>query len=234
MTSIAPMRQRFLPFFLLLAGFLSLAASECWAMETSSDPHAPLQVKMVEIKGAKVRLPIPDGYEEMRREDSPRIYDWMVDTAAFDGRIPLAYFINSMDKKKLKKDDERIRYSIVFADHAYYNIKSREYALEGELRSFLFSYIKDMIDIINSVEKEFNNHEFENKSVDVHSRSFSFVFKRKMQKDGIQGLEAMAWSFILLDRKIVEVHFYQFDHEGSEVRGNRVYNYLKKIDRGLF
>ena len=97
MRMLLPVHMRAFLVFLTAVGFFGFAMQECRASETSPDPDTPLRVKMVEIKGTKVRLPIPDGYEEMRREDSPHLYDWMVDIATLGRRIPLAYLINSSD-----------------------------------------------------------------------------------------------------------------------------------------
>ena len=229
-----PVRMRTFLVFLTAAGFFGLAMPECRASEASSDPDTPLRVKMVEIKGAKVRLPIPDGYEEMRREDSPHLYDWMVDIATLGRRIPLAYLINSSDRKKIKKDDERIRYSIAFTDSVYNGITICEHNLEIDMRFTLYRYVSDMLDIINPVEREFNKPEFKLDKTHINKRSFVLKFTRKRKNNDSQNLEAMIWSFILLDTKIVEVHFYQFDHEESDAHGSGAYNYLKKIDRGHF
>jgi len=235
MTQIAPMPQRFLPLFLLLTVFLSLAAPQCLALEAPPDLATPLRVKIVEIKGAKVRLPIPDGYEEMlSKDEGVLIYAWMMVNATGGGRIPLAYFINSSDKKKFKKDDERIRHAVAFADPDYFDLTISKTVIDGKLREALTIYIKNINDLYNDIQNEMKESEYAQEIIYSKKKSISASFKRHLFDKKNNMIEEIILSFILLDQKLVEIHFHKFKDIESSILIRDTENYLVKINQGCF
>ena len=221
-----------------LAVFLMASALPCviHAKGAAPDEGNRLQVKNVIIKGTKVRLPIPEGYEEMRREDDPERYDWMVGLNSDEESLPLAYLINSEDKATLKRGERvNLRYGFAYAhDHSWDAVIASNSLLYD--REYFKKYIKELrqgiaeLDRADGEDPKIWGYIYDGRK----SISYFWVSRNKAKGKNYKYLGTK--SFVVLDRKVAIVVLYLRGYEDSDVAALKkiTIEYLEKIDRGRF
>ena len=222
----SPLCRNFIVFFLSLALFLFLAAT-CLAADAPSGKEIPLRVKNVEIKKVKVRLPIPDGYEEMQREDHPERYDWMVEAVAGDDMLPLAFFINSEDKANLKRGEKvNLRYGFAFSDKSFWDAVIFGNTIEQDR-----AYFEKYINFLSEGEELYDYQIIYNA---LKSISFSCISKEKIPNEPFK--KARTESYVILDHKVVAMCLYKkaYTTDDIEELTRMTVSYLEKIDQGQF
>ena len=213
---------------------LVMAVPSGWAAGPPCD--APLRVKEVEIKGVKVRLPIPDGYEEMQREDHPETYDWMVKVTEGIGQQPLAYLINAADREALRSDPGvNIRFATAAADDDSWDAVIKEDSMERD-REYFIEYVKDIWEGFNEVAREENRIERDYVGIYDGKKSVSALYIGKNKLINKKYKSGLSISFIVLDKKVVEFTFFHkiFFQNDSFQLIHTTLNYLKNIDQGCY
>ena len=227
--------HRFRMLFALLF-VLSLMPS-CRAADAPTEKDTPLCVKNVVIKGAKVRLPIPDGYEEMQREDDPETYDWMKEVNSDDGTLPLAYLIHSDDKARLKNgEDVNLRYGFAIADESSWDAVVISDTIKKGDRAYFTQYIKDINDGANELSQKAGEDLYDWKYIHSGLKTISWlsVSQNKINVRKFKG--ARTGSFIIVDHKTIIVCLYFKVYTDNDIYQltNTTVSYLKKIDRAHF
>ena len=233
------LRTRSLCRFALLPLLVALLFTPHIAHAMGEKPPAPtkLRVKMVEIKNTKVRLPIPDGYEEMRREDHPGYYSWMVSVTLDETMQPLAYFINSEDKALLQQGkDVNLRYGFAFSDESFWDAVIWRNRMDGDVRQHFVEYIRDGCDGVNEIARKENRELYDWNYIHSGKRSIAYYWlsKNKILEEKYRRLRI--GSYIVLDRKIVGVSLYIKVKDDDDIALLRAIttSYLTAIDQGRF
>lgn len=211
---------------------ISQGAGDASAIKT------PLRTKEAEIRGTKIRLPIPDGYEEMQREDYPETYDWMVKTHTHDWILPLLFLINSEDKAFLKQGKlvADLRYGLLFSEKAYWDAVIGDEQLEY-FRTTMKKYAETIAERVDESFQKENRMPMTRSLLHEGKKSVSFlaVTQEKEPKEFFHGA-ANCPSYFVVDKKVVEAMFWRDAYDDPKIEDFKkdMLHYLKKIDSGNY
>lgn len=221
----------FCALFILAGHALPCLAADAGAKEKD----APLRVKVVDIKGTKVRLPIPDGFEEMQREDHPETYDWMKNV--YSDSLELIFLINSDDKKKLSENKNiNFKYGMLFTPSSQLmtnkiNKKNSNYALNGfteYIQEYIINYNKDAINEKRS--------ELEYFYIFKNDKSASVLFISKEKEAGYKSKECFSRSFFVINNNVLLMTLYHdvYDDDGVKSISHEIRAYMEKMERSNY
>lgn len=235
MRQSSPLFRRSFLYALLMAAFLAAPlASPCRAAQFSPVREGFLRVKNVEIKGVKVRFPIPDGYEEMQREDHPVVYDWMTEFVFREKHLPVALFINSSDKAQLKKDKRtNFRYGMAFSDDDFWDAIIFGNTMNKSVRKYFENYILELSSGINELRRKSGGIEYDWEYMHSGRKTISSFNIGNRNASGEEYKNAFTRSYIVLNSKIVAVCMYKDVYTYTDVDDLKqsTLSYLKMIDK---
>lgn len=223
--------------FMVVLSVTAIFVPASLAADALSGEEAPLRVKHVEIRGVKIRLPIPDGYEEMRREDHPETYDWLVKTNSDEIILPLAYLINSEDKTTLSQGAPIVglRYGVARSEKLYWGD-----CIDDERLDYFKTLVKDFVRAVakrvDDVGASKNTVPMDRSLLHEGKKSMSFLNVMQGNWPGFFYKTAYCKSFIVADKKIVEVTLWRDAYKDIEIQAliDDALFYLKKIDNSKY
>ena len=221
--------------FSLIALFLAASVlCSCWGEEPALRPGEwPENIKIVEIRGKTVRFPIPDGYEEMRREDHPDIYDWMVEVTGGDDMKALAFLIHSEDKSRLQRGEEvEIRHGFAYASDSFWDADMTG-SIIWPYRAYFEKYIHDLCEGANEVALRKGENLYDWRYIYNGRKCISyFRIARNRLKDK-DFWDFATKSFVVLDHKVVVVTLYAPAWARADVERleKETEDYLRRMDR---
>ena len=215
---------------------LSAQTSQCQGTEGGAlKKDTPLKVKIVDIRGTKVRLPIPDGYEEMKREDHPETYDWMKDiTSPPDRMLQLVFLINSEDKIKLREDATfEFRCGFAISRCNQWDAVIEENSMI-HTRGYFKEFIKDLVEGANELRK--NDGEIKQEYRYIHNGIKTISALVIDYKNIKKYRSSFTLSYMILDKKVAEYTLYKKIYDTDDIIQikNITLNFLKKIDKGSY
>jgi len=168
----------------------------------------------LKVDGEKVRIPLPEGYEEFSKEDYPEIYNYYYGPVWSNLAVQLGGFINSIDNKR--KSDIHIRPRVFFIDieRVYFSHRLSASAFKNEM---------------NHLKQYESNNKF--KKLYIYEDDISFSELRIRNEKTKNKSVAYTNSYFLFKKIIFTIRFYTFDKSinSAESLANETKKYIMKL-----
>ena len=203
------------------------------SVASASGGGGKLRMKDVEIRGRKVRLPIPVDYEEMRQEDAPLVYDLVVKlNSKENGRTLLAALIHSKDKALLQQGkDVELRYGAAFSSSLFGGavMDKHQYIY---FRERFVDYVKEINDGANDAREE-GESVYEWEYIYKGDRSVSSMTIDRSGVEAGQCMTLITESYAIIDKKIIGIYLCYCAKDEAAVAAytNEMVEYVRYIDQ---